>query len=240
MNLLLALFGGIAGAVAGFFLGVGIGSLLVPVIGITSFEGASGYFTVAIGLLGGVIGLMAGIVLVLRFRGGYRRPGAVLGRTALVLGSLAALVFIGIQIRLATLERFSGNIVPQMHFEVRLPAGAAEPQRHAVDFEMQAGSQRSGGQFKDPWLRRDGDRIVLSAFVPLYTRTSQRILVTSLPGQPKLLFNIGLAATPRVSDQFGAWQRVNFVDDGNPDSQPRRPADVEDFEIRFHVPEWRQ
>lgn len=179
MNLIFALLGGIAGACASFLLGVGIGALLASTLGISSFEGASGYFTIAIGLIGGVIGLIAGIVLVLRIKGGYRRPGAILGRTALVLGGLAALVFIGIQIRLATLEHFPGNIVPQLHFEIRLPTGASEPQRRGIDFEMQAGSQRSGGQFKDPWLRRDGERYVLSGFVPLYTRTSRRILVVT-------------------------------------------------------------
>jgi hypothetical protein len=239
MTLLLALLGGIAGAVAGFLLGLGIGSLLVPAFGITGFEGASGYFAVAIGLLGGGTGLIAGIVLILRYKGGLRRPGAILGRTALVLGGLAALIVIGIQIRLATLEHFPGNIVPQLHFEIRLPAEAAQPQRQGIDFEMLAGSQRSGGQFKDPWLRRDGERYVLSGFVPLYTRTSQRILVVTMPGQPRLLFSIGLASTPRPSAGFGEWQRVNFVDDLRPDGEPRRPDGAERFDIRFYVPEWR-
>ncbi|MDT3687549.1 MAG: hypothetical protein RO009_21185 [Pseudorhodoplanes sp.] len=241
MNFILALLAGVIGAVAGFFLGVGIGSLLVPVFNISSFEGGAGYFVVFIGLLVGLLGLIVGIVLVLRYKGGHRKLGALAGRGALVLGAIAAIVVIGIQIRLATMENFSGgNINPQMHFEIRLPAGMAEPQRRQIDFEMQAGSQRSGGQLKDDWLRRDGDRPVLSGFVPLYTRTSQRILVVTLPGQPKLLFSIGLSATPKSSDQFGAWQRVNFVDDGKPDSQPRRPNEAENFEIRFHVPEWRQ
>jgi hypothetical protein len=126
-----------------------------------------------------------------------------------------------------------------MQFEIRLPAGMAEPQRRQIDFEMQAGSQRSGGLLKDEWLRKDADRLVLSAFVPLYTRTSSRILVVTLPGQPKLLFSIGLSATPKVSDTFGAWQKVAYIDDGKADSQPRRPNEAEDFEIRYYVPEWR-
>ncbi|MBZ0141034.1 MAG: hypothetical protein K8H87_14880 [Pseudorhodoplanes sp.] len=238
MNFILALLAGIGGAVAGFFAGVGIGNLLAPVFGITSFEGAAGYFVVLIGLLGGLIGLVAAIVLVLRYKAGHRGFRALAGRGTLVLGAIAALVAAGIAIRMATLEHFPGNVTPQLHFEIRLPAGMAEPVRRRVDFEMQAGSQRSGGQFKDEWLRRDGDRYVLSGFVPLYTRTAQRILVVSLPDQPRLLFSIGLSATPKTSDQYGAWQRVNFVDDQKPDSQPRRPGAAENFEIRFHVPKW--
>ncbi|MES1155221.1 MAG: hypothetical protein ABUL48_02210, partial [Pseudorhodoplanes sp.] len=107
-----------------------------------------------------------------------------------------------------------------------------------VDFEMQAGSQRSGGQFNDTWMRRDGERIVLRGFVPLYTRTSSRMLVVTLPGQPKLLFQIGLSATPKISDDYGAWQRVSFLDDMKPDSQPRKPNAAENFEIRLKVPDW--
>jgi hypothetical protein len=240
MTYILALLAGVAGAAAGFFLGVGLGGLLVPVLGISSFEGGSGYFAVAIGLLGGLIGLIICIVVTLRYKGGYRTGPGILGRTILVLGGLAALVFVGIQVRLATLENFSGgNTNPQMQFEIRLPAGMGAPDRRKIDFEMQAGSQRSGGFLKDEWIRKDGDRLVLNALVPLYTRTSSRILVVSLPGQPKLLFSIGLAATPKVSDTFGAWQKVTYIDDGKPDSQPRHPNDAENFEIRYHVPEWR-
>ena len=78
---------------------------------------------------------------------------------------------------------------------------------------MQAGSQRSGGLFKDEWMRREDNRAVLAGLVPLYTRTSSRILVVTLPGQPKLLFQLGLSATPKASTDYGAWQRVSYLDD---------------------------
>jgi hypothetical protein len=240
MIYLFALVAGLLGAMVGAMLGYVVGDRLVHILSISSFEGGSGYFVVAIMLLGGLIGLVAGIVLALRFGGGGRGFSALTGRLAALLALVGVLIFAGIHIRLATLENFSGgNINPQMQFEIRLPAGMAEPQRRQVDFEMQAGSQRSGGFLKDDWVRKYGDRLVLNAFVPLYTRTSSRILVVSLPGQPKILFSIGLAATPKVSDQFGAWQKVTYIDDGKPDSHPRRPTEAENFEIRYHVPEWR-
>jgi hypothetical protein len=97
---------------------------------------------------------------------------------------------------------------------------------------MQAGTQRSGGLLKDDWLRRDGERLVLSGFVPLYTRTSQRVLVMSI-GERKVAFRIGLAATPQVSDEFGPWQHVDLLNE----EKTRRAADV--YEIRYRVPEWR-
>lgn len=239
MAYLFALLAGIAGAVAGFFIGIGIGTVLVPILKISSFEGGAGYFVIAIGLLAGLIGLLAGIVFALRFQGGERKPGRILGKTALVLAAIGALIFAGIQIRLATLENFpGGNLTPTLEFEIRLPAGMPVPDRKAVDFEMQAGSQRSGGQFNDAWMRVEENRVVLSGFVQLYTRTSSRILVVTLPGQPKLLFQIGLAATPKVSDDYGKWQIVSFLDDMKQDSQPRKPAANQNFEIRYKVPDW--
>jgi hypothetical protein len=176
-------------------------------------------------------------VLVFRFKGGHRSFGAIAGRGALVIAGLAVLVVAGVQIRLATLESFPGNQAPQMDFEIRLPSGAATPNRQGLDFEMQAGSQRSGGLLRDAWLRDDGGRPVLVGFVPLYTRTSQRILVMSRPGEPKLLFQIRLSATPSPSKQFGEWRRVDYVDDMKPESQPRVPTGAEAFDIRYRVPE---
>jgi hypothetical protein len=43
-----------------------------------------------------------------------------------------------------------------------------------------------------------------------------------------------------VSEQYGPWQRVDFVDDMKADSQPRPPTAAEAFEIRYRVPEWRR
>ena len=233
--ILTGLLGAGIGAVAGFLLG----SVLASSLGISSFEGAAGYFAVAIGILVGFIGLVTGIVLALRYKGGTRGFLATAGRTSIVLIAIAALVTVGTLIRLATLENFSdGN--PTLEFEIRLPAGMPAPDRKGVDFEMQAGSQRSGGIFSGGGIRSEGNRVVLCGIVPLYTRTSQRILVVTLPGQPKRLFQIGLASTPKTSEDYSAWQKVSHLDDMKQDGQPRRPNAAEDFEIRTKVPDWKR
>ena len=172
----------------------------------------------------------------LRFQGGHRGFGAIGGRMLAIVGVLAVIAAIAIQIRLASVEHFSGAN-PQMQFEIRLPDKASVPDRARIDFEMQAGSQRSGGLLNDNWLHHDGERPVLSGFVPLYTRTSQRILAVSLPDAPKLLFSIKLPATPRPTKTYGDWQRVDFLDDGKADSQPRKPNRAESYDIRYYVPE---
>jgi len=236
MIYLLALLAGLLGAAIGAVAGFALGSALAGVFGISSFEGAAGYFALSIAILLGFAGLLAGIVLALRIKGGYRSFAALTGRTALVLVVVAAIATVGILIRLATIEHFSGGN-PTLEFEIRLPAGMAAPDRSKIDFEMQAGSQRSGGLFKDEWMRREDNRVVLSGLVPLYTRTAQRILVVTLPDQPKLLFQIGLSATPKAGKDYGAWQRVSFLDTMKADSAPRRPSPDETFEIRFKVPD---
>ena len=237
MVYLIAILAGVAGAGIAAVAGFALGAALAGALGISSFEGASGYFALSIGIIAGFAGLVAGIVLALRYQG-TRGLGALAGRTGIVVAVIAALVTAGVLIRLATVEHFSGG-TPTLEFEIRLPAGMPAPDRGKVDFEMQAGSQRSGGLFKDEWMRRDGDRVVLSGLVPLYTSTSSRMLVVTLPGQPKLLFQIGLSATPKVSTEYGAWQRVGNLDDMKADSQPR-PAAAETFEIRLRVPDWNQ
>lgn len=235
MTYVFAFLAAILGATAGFFAFAALGSVFAPLLGVSSFEGAAGYFAVfVLGPLGGLAGLVIGLWLVFRYKGGHRSFSAVAGRGAAVIAAIVATAAIAVQLKLATSENFASGPAPQLDFEVRLPPNATIA-RQGLDFEMQAGSQRSGGLLRDPWLRHDGDRPVLIGFVPLYTRTSQRILVMSRPGAPKLLFKIRLNATPTASDGFSNWQRVDFIDDMKLDSSPRRPGEAENFEIRYRV-----
>lgn len=236
MNIIISLIVGLVGATAGFFAGIGVGLLLVDALSISSFENGSGYFTALMGLVGGLIGFFVATVLTLRYRGRYRGFGPIAGRTAIIVAVLAVLVAIGIQIRLANVEHFSGA-GPQMKFEIRLPEGATVPNRNDITIELHAGSQRVGPRLEDNWVRHDGNRPVLSCITPLYTRTSSRMLVVSLPDTPKLLFSIKLASTPRPAKFYGDWQRVDYLDDGKADTQPRKPNKNETYEVRYYVTE---
>jgi hypothetical protein len=84
MTYVLALLAAIVGGAIGTALGFFVAGALAPVLGITSFEGAAGYFAVFIGgPIGGLIGIVAGAVWMLRRRGvtGF---GAISGRLGLV------------------------------------------------------------------------------------------------------------------------------------------------------------
>ena len=63
--------------------------------------------------------------------------------------------------------------------------------------------------------------------------------VPSRLGQVKPAFRESLMILPpKVSESYGVWQRVDYLDDMKADSQPRRPGVTENFEIRLRVPDW--
>jgi hypothetical protein len=236
MTYILALLAGLAGAVVGFFLAGGLGASMAGALGMSNFEGAIGYFAFLVcGPFGAVAGLFVGMWLV--FRRQHQGFLPIAGRMGMIVVGIAMLVGGGIAIRLLTIDHFDG-LNPQVEFEIRLPAGATTPAaKSAIEIEVQTKKQRNSALLQDDWLKRDGERAVLSGFVPLYVRTAERMLVVSVPDAPKLIFKMPQAATPKVSETFGPWVRVDFVDQPGA-TQPRRPSPEEHFDIRYRVPEW--
>src|SRR5436190_779836 len=121
MTYVLAFLAGIVGGGLGIALGIAAASALAAALGISSFEGASGYFAVFLGgPIGGVLGLVLGPALVLRFAG--RRSLGDLGKhLAVVIVGVIALggaVLGGFWILRPIL--ISGGAPPQLAFEVRL------------------------------------------------------------------------------------------------------------------------
>src|SRR5262249_15908951 len=67
--ILLGIIGGLIGLAAGLFLGFALGAMLAKIMHISSFEGSSGYFAVAIALLVTIVVAPLAIVLTLFWRG---------------------------------------------------------------------------------------------------------------------------------------------------------------------------
>ena len=72
---------------------------------------------------------------------------------------------------------------------------------------------------------------MISGGVELAFRTTQRILVLKIKGEPDRLFRLELSGKPGHSDEFGAWQHVDFVADGP--IQPRPATAADQFDIRY-------
>ena len=68
--------------------------------------------------------------------------------------------------------------------------------------------------------------------VTLDYRTTDRVVVLHLPGQPQRLFKLRLAANPGHSDQFGPWHLVDRI--ASPGGEAARELN-DAFAIRYRV-----
>jgi hypothetical protein len=234
---LLALLGAITGAAVGAFLGTAIASVLAPVLGITSFEGAAGYFAVFIGgPLGGLIGLVLGAILVLRRRG-HQGFGAISGRVGLVFVGMIAVAAAVIGFLYLNQDIVNPNgAAPQLAFEIRLPAGASPPTGNERPIQLETSKNRMPALMQREATRSEEGRTVLVGLVEIYYRTSQRMLVMTMPNRTDVIFNLNLGSVPKHAKEFGSWQRADFI--GEPgQTQARRATATDNYEIRYRA-EW--
>lgn len=235
MTYLLALLGAIAGAAIGAFLGVSIGSVLAAMLGISSFEGASGYFAVFIGgPIGGLIGLVLGAVIVLRRRGqtGF---GAISGRLGLIVLGVIAVVAVGIGVLYLSQDIVNPNgAAPQLAFEIRLPAGAAPPTRNERPIQLEGGKNRRDALMQPEYTRSEGGRTILVGLVEMYYRGSQRMIVMTMPDKTDVIFNLKLASVPKHSKDLSAWQRADFIAEPGK-TQARKATPADNYEIRYRA-----
>ncbi len=236
MTYLYAVLAGIAGLVIGW-IAFAFGALAVGHFqGWSNFEGAAGMAAVfGFGPIGGLLGLILGIWLVLRRRNRGQGAGRMLGRGAIAVVAVIGVIAVGLFAYSLSDDVLNRNgPTPIADFEIRLPASAKVPQnKSAIRIDLQTDKNTMPALLRDGWLQLDGDRPVLSGLVQLYYRTSQRLLVLKIPGEPDILFRLKLASSPRYSDQFSSWQRADFV--AQPNSEPRRAGDGDAYDIRYRV-----
>ncbi len=232
---LLAVLGGAAGVVIGWIVTGLIADTLLGLGGMSDREGGRAMVAFfAIGPFGALAGLLVGAWLVLRFYGGYQRFAEALGGVVLVAAALAAVaaaVFGVLYLSDDVLVR--NGPPPQLHFELRLPAGTPLPDKlEGVRIDLNTDKNEMPGTLTGTGTEQG--RPVIAGSVDLYFRTASRILVLHLPGEPDRLFMLNLARNPSASPQFGPWQRVDYIDD-HPPASPRHGRDGDDYEIRYRV-----
>jgi hypothetical protein len=155
--------------------------------------------------------------------------------SGMLAGGAALLTLFAVMIVAKTFSdsRYERGVHVVARYEIRLPANTALPKKDDVRVEMVAAGEARQGFFYDPWQMRDGRPVVRGA-VWLNRPIAQRTLVVSVPGEPKRIFRLGLPAKPAASEEFGPWQKADFV---APLGEPRRaPTGAEgDVEIRYHA-----
>lgn len=233
MTYVLALVAAIVGGAIGTALGFFIAGALAAVLGITSFEGASGYFAVFIGgPIGCLVGIVAGAVWMLRRRGvtGF---GAISGRLGLVAVGIVAVAAAVIGVLYLSQDIVNPNgSAPQLAFEIKLPPGATAP----TEIQLNTSKNRMPALVQKDYTRSEDGRMIIVGLVEMYYRTSQRLLVVNMPDKTDVLFNVRLPGVPKHSREFSEWRRADYI--GEPgQSQTRKPTAAENYEIRYRA-EW--
>ena len=206
---------------------------------------SAGLFTDDDGGLGMVMSALAGIAAALAvaillsvyFRTGHRsgRDIARHGVAAALVLSLALIAFVAYDMRQAALAYLGINPAkPAIEFEIRLPKAALSAISD-TQIELRTDRNQTLAKLGEALELSDG-RGVLRGSVALKYRTTDRVVVLNLPGQPQREFKLRLTASPAHSDQFSPWHLADRVNDSITVSNGATilgPND--DFAIRYRV-----
>lgn len=230
-----AVLAGIVAAVVGWLVTGVVTVWIAGLYGMSDFEGGRGMFAfLGVAPIGGLVAMVTAVWVVLRRGKGEGRLGPMLARVGLALGGIAAVVGAGIGIRLLTLDTYTNELPPDLEFELRLPPGMPEPARDAVRVELHTDRNVGVGILTDPWLRVEGDHRVIAGIVPLAMKTSGRLLVVWLPGEPTRLFRLPLARDPASTAALGDWHHADHLDrpaSAGPVAAPKNDP----VELRYRV-----
>jgi hypothetical protein len=146
------------------------------------------------------------------------------------------LAFAAYDIRHAVFDYLGINSAkPAVEFEIRLPyAAALAVAAGTPQIELHTDKNQILAKVREGLASTEDGRTVLRGSVPLDFRTTDRVVVLNLPGQPQRLFKLRLAASPSHSDQFGPWHLADRVAPTNT-NEPARAALSDAFAIRYRV-----
>jgi hypothetical protein len=188
------------------------------------------------GLAGAAAATAVAIVLSLYFRGQHRSPRDIARHLAASAVAVGLLAFVAYDMRHAAFDYLGINSAkPAVEFEIRLPhAAALAVTAGTTQIELHTDKNQTLAKLRDGLASTEDGRTVLRGSVPLDFRTTDRVVVLNLPGQPQRLFKLRLAASPSHSDQFGPWHLADRVTPATA-SEPVRTAPNDAFAIRYRV-----
>ncbi|HLO23619.1 MAG TPA: hypothetical protein VK193_09385 [Methyloceanibacter sp.] len=235
LTYLLTVLGGIAGALLGFIVTGLFAYGLLGLAGMEDREGGRAMIAfISIAPFGALAGLLAGIYLVLRYRGGYRGFAGVVGRGALIVAGIFAVGAL-----VPWIYGLTDNVLvrngppPEAKFEIRPPPNAMLPEKLAgVAVNLETDKNTMPASLTE--TRTEDGRPVIAGEVDLYFRTASRTIVLSIQGEPDRLFALTLPSNPPASAEFGPWQAVDYVAD-QPGQGLRKAGAGDVYDIRYRV-----
>jgi hypothetical protein len=228
-TILIAAIAGLVGFGVFFFIGGLIASFAAVPLHISTMEGARGYFAALVGMIAGVFGFIGAAWLVLRRRGvrGVRVALGGIAAFALIIVSAASAVGIWYSMQPHVLNRNGPE--PLLRLEIRAPQNIAI----FADATAELTTDRNAA---DVVLEKPDETATRRGYVPLYYRTSHRLLALKFPNGGARLYNLRLPANPmpKKYHAWSGWQKPDFVDEPG-STGPKRAGDGPDIEVRYHV-----
>lgn len=218
MRIILGFLSGLLGALAGWS---GLAALVIALAGPDRDGGIAMGAFFDVGPIGGVVGLIAGIWLFVRFglvRNAAPEPPAEASDAAphratrlsfpfavTVLLIVAILGWWGWYEFIRSPYLSHGFMTLQVEF--RLPAGMTLPDKEEdVQIEVEEATGYANAMLPANWRAHDGDRkaIISSAF--LMYKTRHRAVSLTLPGIPTQRWSIDLSSDPDPTPGFSLWR----------------------------------
>jgi hypothetical protein len=177
-------------------------------------------------LAGVAAALAVAIMLSVYFRSGYRSSRDLIKHGLAATAVLALIAFVAYDIRHAALAYLGINPTkPAVEFEIRLPKATLTAVAD-TQIELRTDRNQKLAKLQDALAATADGRSVLKGSVTLDYRTTERLVVVNLPGQPPRQFRLRLPASPSPSAQFGPWHLADGVAAGEPNDA---------FAIRYRV-----
>jgi len=215
MRALLGLMWAVGGAVAGF-VGGALGAMIIAkAMSMPGREGMRDYFIFAIGLIGAVIGLIAGLVLYARSAPSGQGVAYVSSGTLGVLGIVAAIalsLWAFTALREVPLQYGGSMATLVMEFRVLTTALPADGSAQWLNVEVQSTNTRPVGTVLWAKRRTEGVYTVIPVEQdPLY-RAGSRVIVVRMAGLHDETFMPPMKRTPDPRADWSAWYRPAAVD----------------------------
>ncbi len=236
MRSLIGLLWALGGAIAGFILFAIAATVFAKVSNMTTREGAVGYFTIGLGLIGAFVGLVAGLVFYAKSapagQSGAFTVSGVLGLAGLV-AVVALSLWAFMNLREAPLE-YDGALA-NLELELRLKTAdlPQDPTSRWLSVEVQTAKTRPEATPLSSRMRTEGAHTVIPLVQgPLY-RSGSRVIVVRFEGRQSEVFMPRMKRTPNPTADWSEWYAPRVVDPpyGVEPATPLTPI----FELRYRV-----
>jgi hypothetical protein len=174
-------------------------------------------------LAGALVCAAAGVWLVLvctRCSREAQRIGLIATGVAVVVGGL---------VMLGSFDWRKSSGVPEVMYEIRLPAGTPQPRSERISIILW--SDKAGQGCYIAGVRREDERPVIAGSF-LVNGSGERTLSLGLDREPQGYWTMPIKSDAKLDKNFGPWQRIAFTPIPRENGSRLPPGD---YEVRYRV-----